>query len=512
MNKNKFIFEPSTSEVINKFLIKSGYGTIDCNHTRVYSDIKNSSENYDQTNSRPILKSEFVYLPNFPSKVITYDEMVAFGKDKYYWDALNQKLYKFKVQGSVRPFVAQSQVIIGCETTPSAGGVDVTNEFSKTRGIWNEVILDHAISSYITIKGHPSQYAPLPYLENTYYYDVVHNKYYVFISNYTININNWYYDKTIENSTILRYVYDAAAWTTVNNALVLDGDPNELITVTEENVDEIDKTICYCDKDTDILYYFDYGQYFERILYSGIVYERPLEFYRKLQDVFLDISSTKKVLNKDIYYVHGHPRKVKNPKENRYYFDSKNQRYYEYTEANNSWAEVKQENLLVPQTYFPHTNGDISRQVTLAYYDIIDCYTKKEVDRLMPVIPGYISAFENDIGYIYQHQDISGKQDKLTQDELNTLNSGVTYSKVRSWDNQVSLADNKQDALTAEQLAALDSGITPALVAYYDSINDLINTKANKSITLRGYNINDAYTTNELETCLKSLTTQLNNA
>ena len=204
MNKNKFIFEPSTSEVINKFLIKSGYGTIDCNHTRVYSDIKNSSENYDQTNSRPILKSEFVYLPNFPSKVITYDEMVAFGKDKYYWDALNQKLYKFKVQGSVRPFVAQSQVIIGCETTPSAGGVDVTNEFSKTRGIWNEVILDHAISSYITIKGHPSQYAPLPYLENTYYYDVVHNKYYVFISNYTININNWYYDKTIENSTILR--------------------------------------------------------------------------------------------------------------------------------------------------------------------------------------------------------------------------------------------------------------------------------------------------------------------
>ena len=130
----------------------------------------------------------------------------------------------------------------------------------------------------------------------------------------------------------------------------------------------------------------------------------------------------------------------------------------------------------------------------------------------MPVIPGYISAFENDIGYIYQHQDISGKQDKLTQDELNTLNSGVTYSKVRSWDNQVSLADNKQDALTAEQLAALDSGITPALVAYYDSINDLINTKANKSTTLRGYNINDAYTTNELETCLKSLTTQLNNA
>ena len=32
-----------------------------------------------------------------------------------------------------------------------------------------------------------------------------------------------------------------------------------------------------------------------------------------------------------------------------------------------------------------------------------------------------ISAFENDVGYIYQHQDISGKQDKLTQEELTTL-------------------------------------------------------------------------------------------
>ena len=62
MEKNKFIFEPSTAEVINKFLIKSGYGTIDCNASRVYANIKNSSDNYDQTNGRPILKSEFVYL------------------------------------------------------------------------------------------------------------------------------------------------------------------------------------------------------------------------------------------------------------------------------------------------------------------------------------------------------------------------------------------------------------------------------------------------------------------
>jgi hypothetical protein len=511
MNKNNFIFEPSTSE-INKFLIKSGYGTIDCNAARVYQEIKGSSENYDQTNSRPILKSEFVYLPDFPSKVIDYDRMLEYGKEKYYWDSLHQKLYKFKLQENVKPFVPQSQIIRGCDSSPSAGGIAVENEFSKTEGIWEETYPKHAISTYIPVKGHPSQYALRPYVEGTYYLDTVHNKYYLFISNYTLNKDNWYYDRTLENSEMLKYVFDAKAWTRVNAALVLSEDPNSVIIITEDNIDTIDKRICYCDKVTDTLYYFDYGQYFERVLYSGIIYERPLEFYRKLQDVFLDISGIRKVPSKDIFYTWGHPRKVKNPVEGRYYYDSKNQKYYEYTEATGLFTEIIQENLLVPQTFFPHTHGDISKAVTLAYYDIIDCYTKKEVDRLMPVIPGYISYFENDLGYIYQHQDISGKQDKLTQEELTALNSGVTYNQVRSWENQGYLLFQKQDTLTTEQLEALGSGITVELVARFDAMVNLINRKANKSTTLKGYGIKDAYTTNELETCLKNLTKQLNNA
>ena len=69
------------------------------------------------------------------------------------------------------------------------------------------------------------------------------------------------------------------------------------------------------------------------------------------------MSSTKKVLNEEMDYVAGHPKKVENPGENRYYFDTKSQKYYEYNETSEEWAEVVQENLLVPQTYFPHTNG-----------------------------------------------------------------------------------------------------------------------------------------------------------
>lgn len=383
MNSNEFIIEPSTEEVINKFYIKSGYGTIDYNYERVYKDLKNSSSNYDQTNNKPILKSEFVYLPNFPSKVISYDKMVEYGKDKYYWDTLAQKLYKFKIQESVNPFVKQSQVIVGTDGSPTQA-INIINEFSKSNGIFKEVILDIPTSTYITVHGHPEQYAERPYQEGAYYFDDVHNKYYIFVSNYTINKDNWYYDKTLENSTILKYLQDSSSWTTINAAFVLDGNPNNLIRVTEDgsddsiSIDDIDKMICYCDKTTDVLYYFDYGQYFIRILYSGTVYERPLEFYHNMTDVFFDINNNTKILTKSIYYVNGHPKKVKNPSEGRYYYDTKNQKYYEYSSTNNEWITVAQENIIIPQTFFPHTKGNIQKEVTLAYYDIIDCYTKKK--------------------------------------------------------------------------------------------------------------------------------------
>lgn len=485
MEKNKFILEPSTAEVIDKSSINPGHGTIDCNYERVYSDIKNSSTNYDHSNDRPIIKSEFVYLPDFPSKVIDYDGMMRYGKDKYYWDALGQNLYKFKVTSEVKPFVAQRQTIYGCESDPATGGVSVDIEFTKRDGIWKEVFPDHAISDYILIKGHPQQYAKRPYVENTYYFDITNNKYYFFISNYTRNINNWYYNRMLDECDVLKFIYKSekeiegtnitevtGSWAIVNQAMVLSGNPNDLIKVIDKDmvaqgnyttvdVDDINKTICYCDRITDTLYYFDYGQYFERILYSGVVYERPFEFYRKLQDVFLDINPLSKILTKDIFYISGHPKKVKKPKEGRYYYDTRGQKYYKY--INNSWSELLQENIIIPQSYFPHTNGPIIKLVTLSYYNIVDCYTKKEFDSLIPVVPKYISAFENDAGYFNTHQDLSGKQDKLN----------------------------------ATQMAALNSGITSSIMPTFDRFSSLVESKASRS---------------NLESCLVNLTDRFNNA
>lgn len=61
--------------------------------------------------------------------------------------------------------------------------------------------------------------------------------------------------------------------------------------------------------------------------------------------------------------------------------------------------------------------------------------------------------------------DISGKQDKLTADQLLAVNSGITAMKVEQYDGY---ATGKQDALSTTQLAAVDSGITTAKVGQYD--------------------------------------------
>lgn len=66
---------------------------------------------------------------------------------------------------------------------------------------------------------------------------------------------------------------------------------------------------------------------------------------------------------------------------------------------------------------------------------------------------------------ITAHQDISGKQDKLTTDQLSAVNSGITEAKVSTYDGY---ATSKQDKLSTAQLGAVNSGITAAKVGTYD--------------------------------------------
>lgn len=66
----------------------------------------------------------------------------------------------------------------------------------------------------------------------------------------------------------------------------------------------------------------------------------------------------------------------------------------------------------------------------------------------------------------YANAELAKKQDKLSTAQMNAVNSGITASKVATYDGY---ADGKQDKLTEAQLNAVNSGITGAKVAKYDA-------------------------------------------
>lgn len=81
---------------------------------------------------------------------------------------------------------------------------------------------------------------------------------------------------------------------------------------------------------------------------------------------------------------------------------------------------------------------------------------------------------------ITAHQDISGKQDKLTTDQLNAVNSGITEAKVSTYDGYATTIAGKQDKLTTAQQNAVNSGITAAKVGTYDGYADKITALEGK--------------------------------
>lgn len=96
----------------------------------------------------------------------------------------------------------------------------------------------------------------------------------------------------------------------------------------------------------------------------------------------------------------------------------------------------------------------------------------------------------------YADAELAKKQDKLSTTQMNAVNSGITASKVATYDGY---ADGKQDKLTEAQLNAVNSGITGAKVAKYDAYEtnkqNILNTNgsaihknANDSIYLDSSN------------------------
>lgn len=63
---------------------------------------------------------------------------------------------------------------------------------------------------------------------------------------------------------------------------------------------------------------------------------------------------------------------------------------------------------------------------------------------------------------------VTDKQDKLTAEQLNAVNSGITAAKVSTYDGYATTIAGKQNKLSTEQLNAVNSGITSGKVTTYD--------------------------------------------
>jgi hypothetical protein len=116
---------------------------------------------------------------------------------------------------------------------------------------------------------------------------------------------------------------------------------------------------------------------------------------------------------------------------------------------------------------------------------------------------GYVDAKVQDVS-----GDVSGKQDALTEAQLNAVNSGITAAKVNTYDGY---ATGKQDTLTSAQLNAVNSGITADKVAAYDAYDTALDGKqdtlteaqlnaVNSGITATDKAAYDAYATGKQDT------------
>ena len=118
------------------------------------------------------------------------------------------------------------------------------------------------------------------------------------------------------------------------------------------------------------------------------------------------------------------------------------------------------------------------KATTLAGYGITDAYTKSEVD-----------------------SKLDTKQNTLSTEQLNSVNSGITAEHVATYDSYAteisSVEQLAQKADTAAEVAQQTANLIGSEVA---QINTSLSSKADKATTLEGYGIGDAYTKTETYT------------
>lgn len=210
-------------------------------------------------------------------------------KTKYYWDTLNQDLYFFEV-------------------------VDSDNPWYIPEG------------TYKAVDGLP------PMVVN------IHIEF---------DPDALYFDKTTDTADIYAWS-EEDDWYIVHKVCNIDVDPETEFTY---DLDTLDKEAYYYNRAADKIYGFNYGVYFQKIDYTGIILEKMFEFYERLQHNFIDYNDIDRVNHRDFIYTGGHPSKnIVNPDINRIYYDSKNNKVYRYDGI--TYNEIRQDCAIIPHSIF----------------------------------------------------------------------------------------------------------------------------------------------------------------
>lgn len=287
MNYNEFQINSFTTNDIDAIPIVSGYCNLDVNCAKPWADTLANVIVHDNTFDKDVTQNDVLYSNGEPGEVIEYDDI---DKTKYYWDTLNQKLYFFDINNGGDPWTAVT------ETT------------------------------YIGVNGLP------PNVVNIYI---------------EFNPDALYFDLTEEYADI--YAWSRSTdWHVVDSMRNIPGDPHTSFTY---DIDTLDKSIKYYDNTNAIMYEFDYGVYFTEIDYTGTMYEKQFEFYKRMHDNFLDVNSTNRYNHKNYVYIGKHPEKViDSPVTGTVYYNSKKDMMYVWDGS--AYQEITQENKIIPHKIF----------------------------------------------------------------------------------------------------------------------------------------------------------------
>ena len=290
---NEGVINSFTNGTINEIPVQSGHIHLDCQAELHKKELTENSFVKDITNSVDVKNGDIIYVQAHPRSLIEFKDVQ---KDKYYWNFSGQQLYKFKLSEDVNPWVD-----LGWEVIPVIGEPPI--------------VLNTKLESF--------------------------------------NKDAYYYNETITTRPELYHWSEALGWEMISVMEIIFQDPSTV----GYDIDTVDYKILYFDAGHNKIYRVDPFIYLENIEFTSswkngdkyTIYERTFDFYRQIQDTFIDVNSDTRIDYKALTFV-ANINKIKEPIEGNVYYDSKSQEIYIC--SNGSLIKVEQGNKIIPQEIF----------------------------------------------------------------------------------------------------------------------------------------------------------------